>query len=250
MSPNLFLIPKLDNMNKHILAITIGILTTVACKQKVETSNSTATSTINTSTAAVDTPSTPTSPVPQVDNKNIITEGTFAGIGHNTTLDDIKKMFSGSNITEGKEAAAPESEETVTVTYINKGKPDEIVIRWMEGKKHKSPSIVTTRQKGSPYKTTEGIQIGTSLAKLAEINKDIIEFSGLGWGFGGFISNYGKAGALGPASSGKYSIRLSSSTDKFASDFPLGDKTFKTTDAVVKKHAATIVVGELEVNFY
>lgn len=61
--------------------------------------------------------------------------------------------------------------------------------------KNDQVSAIYIRQPGAPWKTNEGIKIGTTLKELVKLNGRELSFSGWGWDYGGVIADY-KGGEL------------------------------------------------------
>lgn len=104
----------------------------------------------------------------------------------NHTVADIEQLFGKENI--GIDSLFAEGEFVGLRSVVNKGKADEIFISWEEDKPpFKKIMSVEVAQNNSPYKTEEGIGVGSSIADIqTKLNGGKpFTFSGFGWDYGG-----------------------------------------------------------------
>jgi hypothetical protein len=160
------------------------------------------------------------------------------------TYEDIVKKYEIERVTEEKVNRAPESDETVTKTFINKGKPEEIVIQWDDNAFHKKIIAIEASQKQHPFKTADGIRYGTTMTELVKINGAKISFNGFNWGFAGLITDV--AGGklqykeMGPNIIYEIDINATQSYTDIT-----GDQVLNTDMPVVKKFLDNIFVYKI-----
>ncbi len=230
------------------LIIPIYCLVLLACnsnKSKVTITTPQAKDTVPTSN---NKPATSNQSIPQ---EYLVTPTSFGVITKSMNLAQLTQAVGTTNITKGTEPLNPETDEQVDILIIYKGTPKEITLRWKYGKPNKEIGSISTTKPNAPYITNEGIRVGTTLAQLTAINNDVISFSGLAWGLGGYIIDYGAKGTLGTKDNQLYNICLTSTLqEQYPADYPLGETTFNTNMPNVKKHNTTITVQELALNFF
>lgn len=119
-----------------------------------------------------------------------VTTTSFGLVKLTDTYGDIVKRYEKERVSEEKVNRAPDSDETVTKTFINKGKADEIVIQWDDSAFHKKIISIEASQKGHPFKSVDSIQYGTTMTELVKINGGKISFNGFGWDFAGLMNGF------------------------------------------------------------
>lgn len=124
------------------------------------------------------------------DPRYLVTTHSFGLVKLTDTYDDIVKKYEQERVTEEKVNRAPDSDETVTKTFINKGKPDEIAIQWDDNAFHQKIISIEASQKQHPFKTMDDIHYGTTMSELVKINGAKISFNGFGWDFAGLIIDF------------------------------------------------------------
>lgn len=179
--------------------------------------------------------SEPPSPV----NEYLITDTSFGQIIRSTTYDDLKKMF-GSNIADTIAYGAEGLDSfIVTKAYSNTSK--EIVISWYKNNR-KAIAEVYSVMENSPYHTIEGLQVGSTLKKLLDVNGKKINFYGTGWDYGGAINSF---------NNGKFeksNIFFSLDARENAEDV-MGDQELNTDMPRVKQNLEKLYIGRIAVLF-
>jgi hypothetical protein len=115
-----------------------------------------------------------------------------------STLADITKWFGRENI-QKRTVYGPEAIETFDATIIYPGSPNELTVFWQDNKYGSIPSSVSIRKQNSRWKTVYGIQVGTEIGKLNEINQRPFFFLGFGWDYGGIVRPDWNKGRLATA---------------------------------------------------
>lgn len=178
----------------------------------------------------------------QKKSKNLIARNYFAGITATSTIDDLYKIFGEDNVKEDIDYG-PEGTDSIPITTVYTNSSREFLIFWKEGKFHQQPAFVECMEKKSPYKTEQGISIGTTLAELVTKNKRPVEFMGLGWDYGGSILSFNK----GNLDKAWFTFTLSATgpiPEKLT-----GDVKLNTDMPVVKKYLTKIAVSSIILHF-
>lgn len=123
-------------------------------------------------------------------------------INEHTTETDLIKFFGKKNITRQTRDYA-EGTETYNCTIIFADSPNELVVKWKEGKDYVEPEFLDLWGKKTRWKLDNGITLGTPLNELVKLNGADFTFSGLGWDYGG-IPTFGK----GKLNTQCYSLRI------------------------------------------
>jgi hypothetical protein len=92
-------------------------------------------------------------------------------------------------------------------TTIWKGTPREIVVIWVAtNPPYTQMGTLSASHPESPYRFANGIGVGTSLAKIAELNGKPFKFFGFGWDYGGTFVGFdeGKLAAELPCFGGYF----------------------------------------------
>jgi hypothetical protein len=111
-------------------------------------------------------------------------------------------------------------------------------------------AALRARGAGSRWRLDNGVTLGMSLAELAARNGRPVGFSGLGWDYGGAISDW-QGGKLAPAEGAAVfrSLTLEPCPGAADDDYPLGDASFRSDDAHYPRLGKALCVGELFVSF-
>ncbi len=130
------------------------------------------------------------------------------------------------------------------ITRVSKGTPREIVVYWKEKEQPFSTiERLEISSRTSPYHFANGINIGTSLKKLVELNGGVpVSLYGFGWDYGGTFISFGNgklAGQMG-CFGGVFQL---SSTDIVTSELKqvMGDREIRSDAEALKQYQATLV---------
>jgi hypothetical protein len=207
----------------------------VNCNSRAKTESATAKDTANNTSAK-------TGEGP--DARYMVTEQSFGLVPLDATYETLIRTYSKERVTDEKMYRAPDTDETVIKTIINKGKIDEIIIQWDDSAFHKRIISIEAYRENHPFKTANGIHYGTTLAELVKINGAKISFSGFGWDFGGLLSDF-YGGKLAykegkPNLSFDLDLNLTQQYDEI-----LGDQIIDTDMPKAKKYLNNIVVKKI-----
>lgn len=113
-------------------------------------------------------------------------------ITRQTTEARLKRIFGAENVTSQKQVIKEGAPEVMT-TFLFKGTPNELEIRWVKEQVFKEIAGVIVNNPGSRWKTPEGITVGDTLEQLTAINKKPIQFLGFEWdkNLGGWVLDWG-----------------------------------------------------------
>lgn len=224
--------------NKLLLIVTSVGISLFACNNngKKETTSKDSTAT-----------STPSKTGDIIDARYLVTAQSFGLVPLDATYETLIRTFGKERVTDEKMYRAPDSDETVIKTVINKDKIDEIVIQWDDDYFHKKILNIEAYKDNHPYKTAEGVRFGTTLAELAKINGAKISFSGFGWDFGGLITDFhgGKLTYKEGSSHIGYSLEVNLTQDY---NEILGDQTIDTDMPMAKKYLENIRVRTIDLS--
>ena len=129
--------------------------------------------------------------------------------------------------------------ETTPGTIVFAGTEKELEIFWDDNKTYQKIHAVQISQKRAPWKTKEGIHVGTSLEDLVRINGKSFTFLGFDWDYGGSHSSW-KNGAIPD------SLRVNFDPKGNIGELS-GDREFSTEHSDVA--AAQMVVSEIIIFF-
>jgi hypothetical protein len=128
-----------------------------------------------------------------------------------TTYPDLLKIFGQQRLTP-KKVYGPEGQVVFPGTLITLGKNRSLTVAWKDAKKLQPLHVIID---DPAWKTTSGIGIGTSLAKLRQILGEF-KITGLYWDYGNHVVG------LSPAMQARYTgLSIIVDADRFAArEFP------------------------------
>ncbi|HTL81457.1 MAG TPA: hypothetical protein VL651_07120 [Bacteroidia bacterium] len=134
-------------------------------------------------------------------------------------------------------------------TYVNKGTPDELQITWKDSATRSGIEGISVyayfgndkRSFGSKWRSKTGIHLGMSTDSLAILNGHSFMFSGVGWDYGGGITDWEKGKFEGI----KLGIQLDADYDAQPNDKDIenvsGDQDVSSENPSVKAVAMKVV---------
>jgi hypothetical protein len=223
---------------KNTILLSFLLLSFLACKEIPKAADK-----------PTNTPTQPTEQTAVVPNNFEIVLGKSVGaVSATANYADLVKIFGEANLTTDTISEAEGTKESVA-TFVKKETPEEVVVIWHDAQVKKSIDRIQIAVEGSPYKTTEGVKIGTTLAELEKMNGKPISFYGFGWDYGGLVEswkggNFDKKRLLITLHYIEPNVRYD------ASKMPLmGDGTFNSDDKKVKEWRERIKVQLMEIEF-
>jgi hypothetical protein len=104
--------------------------------------------------------------------------------------------------------------------------------------------------KTSRWHIDNGVHLGMTLDELVALNGKPIQFSGMGWDYGGGILNWNGGKLAQPDGAAVFrAVTLTTADDANGDDYPMGDAEFRSDDKKFPKQGKLIQVGELDVSF-
>lgn len=168
------------------------------------------------------------------ENNWIIVPGEKVGeITQNCTKKDLIDIFGKNNVVESN-IGLSEGESIVGVKIFH-NTSNELEVLWKDTIFQKIDRIII-RNKGTLWKTIDGITIGTSLSDIAKMNEKEITILGFEWDYAGTLVSWNKG-----KFEKKYAIEkkfamsfesLSGKVDNYES--VMGDKQLKSDNEVIK----------------
>ena len=175
------------------------------------------------------------------DNTLIVPGKSVGPITARATRADLVRLFGATNL---KNATLSEAEgETVAGSILFDRDPKRrMEVTWTKDKRVASLKFYG---KTSLWHTAEGVTLGTSLARLEQLNGKPFKFSGFGWDYGGQILDW-QGGKLGRALKNVWPTLDPGAEDD--SNEVVGDGAF-FSDAVLKKNMhITVAVMRVQLN--
>ena len=183
------------------------------------------------------------SPVAQAGNDFLIVpEQRFGPITIDSSEATLKEQFGAEQVRREKMYVGDGQEWNGIAVYPDQ--PDKRVeVFWFE-EDPKRVQMIQIHGEASQWKTAQGVSLGTTLVELEKLNGKPFELLGLGWDFGGGVTDW-KGGALQGLT-----MRVDSTTVELTeaeSSQVLGDQTVKSDNPAMRK--ANPSVSKITVNF-
>ncbi len=131
----------------------------------------------------------PTSKARASENDWIIEPGRLGPIWSDTTSEDLAKALGKANLAN-QEVDLGEGDTTLGTVLFPKSDSKKAEIVWAGGSSSGGPERVTIRGAKTAWHTAEGVTLGTTLAKLEELNGKPFDVAGYGWDYGGTVINW------------------------------------------------------------
>ncbi|MFZ9388746.1 MAG: hypothetical protein ACO25B_12775 [Chitinophagaceae bacterium] len=175
----------------------------------------------------------------------LITDSSWGLIDAGTNIEKLKTIFGEENIRDVRECDA-ECIDSIDVTKVYPGQPDEITIIWKDSAYHLEIGLIECFGEGPRWHSASGIRIGSGLKDLLKVNGKKISFYGFGWDGGGLVDSY-HDGALQNSVIG-YRLNLDA---EYSGDRSLfGDVGLDTDMPVVQQALDKISVWWITLSFY
>jgi hypothetical protein len=181
------------------------------------------------------------------DPRFTVTTKSFGLVQLTDTYEDVLKHYGADRVTEEEMRRAPDADETVKKTIVNKGKTDEIIIQWADDAFHKKILAIEASEPQHIFKSIAGVKYGTTMAELVQLNGAKISFNGFAWDFGGLINNYhgGKLATAEDQPSVLYEITIPDSINGISDGEIMGDVMLDSDMPKVKKYLDKIFVYKI-----
>ena len=149
-----------------------------------------------------------------------------------TSEADLIKIFGSKNFKRVERWYEDESEKIIGTVFF-KDSPAYFFIKWKDTVNFKNPEWIDIHGDQSLWRLDNGINIGTTLSELVELNGKNFTFSGFDWDYGGYATF-----EKGNLENDCYSIRLYYDyKDLFENEWNqiVGDKQISTNNSILKK---------------
>ncbi len=178
------------------------------------------------------------------DARYMVTEQSFGLVPLDATYETLIRTYGKDRVTDEKMYRAPDTDEMVVKTIINKDKIDEIVIQWDDSLFHKKILSIDADKENHPYKTSDGVRYGTTLSEMVKINGAKISFTGFGWDFGGLLNGFNGGKLAYKEGKPHISYDLDLKTTQQYNEI-MGDQIIDTDMPKAKKYLENIVVKKI-----
>jgi len=180
-------------------------------------------------------------PVVKIDS-SLITDSSWGLITKNTDIEGLKKLFGETHIKDER-VCGPECADSIDVTFVYRDQPNEFCVNWQDSGYHKKIGFIECWKENSPYHSSTGLKIGSTLNDILKLNGQKITFSGFGWDYGGIIQSYNKGTMDNTAV--QYRLDLSDGSDNSL----FGDTELNTDMPSVKKMLDKMIVYYIALSF-
>ncbi|MBP6590284.1 MAG: hypothetical protein KAX45_02835 [Chitinophagaceae bacterium] len=132
----------------------------------------------------------PATNVPPVSTDSfMITDSSWGFITAGMAVEDVKKTYGNANVKDER-ICGPECMDSIDVTKVFPGQPDEFTIYWNDTAYHRIITAIECYGDQARWHSADSIKIGSGLKDLLRVNGKKISFYGFGWDYGGTISSY------------------------------------------------------------
>lgn len=177
-------------------------------------------------------------------DQTLLSDSAWGWVNPSHTIDSLKMIF-GDSLVKDERICGAECADSVDVTIIYPNSNNEFIIYWDDSAYHKKIVFIRTYNAKSPYHTSRGIKMGTTLKEILDLNGKPISFSGLGWDYGGGIGSFNGGALMG--SNVRFTLDI---TDNPSGDNSIyGDVELNTEMPAVKRLVDKIHVSELFLPF-
>ncbi len=175
-------------------------------------------------------------------DSTLITDSSWGPITKKSTIADLIQIFGAASVVDER-VCGPECADSIDITKVYPETEKEFIVNWVDSFYHKNISFIECWNPASPYHTSTGLKMGSTLQDLLKVNGQKMTFSGFGWDYGGYVQSYNN----GTLEKSPINFRLEhpdNSTDKL-----WGDTTLSSDSPEVQKAANKIIVWHLSLSF-
>jgi hypothetical protein len=202
-------------------------------------------------------PAAPAAPVdaspsvsaPAEQSTEYVLPGDFAP---DTTVETLRKRFGGAQVKIGKVPGA-EGETFKGVILFPDDSTRRAYLYFQDEQALQGLSLVRVFEPETRWRLDNGIALGMTLDELVKRNGRPIEYTGLGWDYGGTVTDL-HDGALTPP--GNDAVMRSwklgakdAESDAASKAYPIGEGTFSSDDPRYPEQGRNVVVRELSISF-
>ena len=191
----------------------------------------------------------PTAGTPAKQNVEYVLPGDFAP---DTTVETLRKRFGDAQVKVGNVPGA-EGETFKGVIVFPDDSTRRAYLYFQDEQALRGLSLVRVFEPDTRWHLDNGIAMGMTLDELAKRNGRPIEYTGLGWDYGGTVTDL-HDGALTPPGNDAVmrSWKLGAKDiegNAASKTYPIGEGTFSSDDPRYPKQGRNVVVRELSISF-
>jgi len=169
-----------------------------------------------------------------------------------TTVETLRRRFGEAQVEIG-EVPGAEGETFRGVILFPGDDTRRAYLYFQDEQALRGLSLVRVFEPGTRWRLDSGIEMGMTLEEVARRNGRAIEYTGLGWDYGGTVTDL-HDGALAPARNDAVvrSFELGAKDvdgEPAADAYPLGEGTFSSDDPRYPGQGRNVIVRELAVSF-
>ena len=191
----------------------------------------------------------PTAGTPAKQNMEYVLPGDFAP---DTTVETLRKRFGDVQVKVGNVPGA-EGETFKGVILFPDDSTRRAYLYFQDEQALRGLSLVRVFEPDTRWHLDNGIAMGMTLDELAKRNGRPIEYTGLGWDYGGTVTDLHN-GALTPPGNDavmrSWKLGAKEAEGGAASNaYPIGEGTFSSDDPRYPEQGRNVVVRELSISF-
>ena len=191
----------------------------------------------------------PTAGTPAKQNVEYVLPGDFAP---DTTVETLRKRFGDAQVKVGNVPGA-EGETFKGVILFPDDSTRRAYLYFQDEQALRGLSLVRVFEPDTRWHLDNGIAMGMTLDELAKRNGRPIEYTGLGWDYGGTVTDL-HDGALTPPGNDAVmrSWKLGAKDiegNAASKTYPIGEGTFSSDDPRYPEQGRNVVVRELSISF-
>ena len=191
----------------------------------------------------------PTAGTPAKQNVEYVLPGDFAP---DTTVETLRKRFGDAQVKVGNVPGA-EGETFKGVIVFPDDSTRRAYLYFQDEQALRGLSLVRVFEPDTRWHLDNGIAMGMTLDELAKRNGRPIEYTGLGWDYGGTVTDL-HDGALTPPGNDAVmrSWKLGAKDiegNAASKTYPIGEGTFSSDDPRYPEQGRNVVVRELSISF-
>lgn len=165
----------------------------------------------------------------------------------------LKQLFGAANVRIDDHLPGPEGEEFRGVILFADDPTRRAVLHYQDERQLRGLAYVSVREPDTRWRLDNGIVMGMRLSELARLNGKPIRFSGMGWDYGGTITDWngGKLASRDgdPVMRGARLGEVPGALAAQADAVPSSDADYASDDPKFPKQGELLRVDELSVSF-
>ncbi|WP_363797969.1 hypothetical protein ABU614_22695 [Lysobacter firmicutimachus] len=168
--------------------------------------------------------------------------------------EQLRRLFGSANVTIDDRLPGPEGEPFRGVVLFDGDPSRRAVLHYQDEQKLQGLAVVEVREPTTRWRLDNGVAIGQSLADLVRRNGKPIRFSGLGWDYGGTVTDW-NGGKLGSGEGdavmrhARLDFQPQAGRDDGVDAVPSGDSEYASDDPTYPRQGELLRVIEIGVSF-